>query len=340
MNKRIDKLKNTGSRYTKLTACLIILFFSTQYVFADGVKNFLSPHPFGDSYVKDIDSKIGLSADYNINFTNFALLGNDKTRHFSYYPNLRGIITLGARYKFFRISYSFNFKNSTDYNEYYGTTDYFNFQFGIKTRAVWLQFYYSKYHGFYYTEEDIWFPKFTLDSIYPQNNDLSSFELGLKSNIIFDTDFSMEAAFDYTEIQTKSAGSFYVLVNPEISNIKSENKAIIPEEYQEHYSGLKDFNKAFFVSFATGLGYGYSLILGPVNFSNTVFAGPNLQIYSHNGLRVKLPYDLAFKSSLSLNLENFYTGAMVSLDINNHYFDKDIIRKKILVFTYRMGIRL
>ncbi|HOY38937.1 MAG TPA: DUF4421 family protein, partial [Bacteroidales bacterium] len=250
-----------------------------------------------------------------------------------------GAITLGARYKIFRISYSFNITTDQDYNLCYGPTRFNSFEMGIKTRFLWLEAYFSRCKGFYYSDQSILFPKFSTDSIYPQNNGLSSFEVGLRAKLIFDHDFSMEAAFDYSEIQEKSAGSFFYTLNPEISNIKSDSLPIIPPIYTPYYSGLNDFRKATFLSFSNCLGYGYSLVLGPVNFSNAIAAGPNLQLSFNHGIKVKLPFDLYFKSSLSVNTKNFYTGAMVSLDVNNHVFGQNNIRKQFLVFSFRMGFR-
>ncbi|HQP04687.1 MAG TPA: DUF4421 family protein [Bacteroidales bacterium] len=295
--------------------------------------------PAMHDYIQGVDADVALSADYRINFLNFAMIDDHQERRFSYYPNLQGAITLGARYKIFRISYSFNITTDQDYNLCYGPTRFNSFEMGIKTRFLWLEAYFSRCKGFYYSDQSILFPKFSTDSIYPQNNGLSSFEVGLRAKLIFDHDFSMEAAFDYSEIQEKSAGSFFYTLNPEISNIKSDSLPIIPPIYTPYYSGLNDFRKATFLSFSNCLGYGYSLVLGPVNFSNAIAAGPNLQLSFNHGIKVKLPFDLYFKSSLSVNTKNFYTGAMVSLDVNNHVFGQNNIRKQFLVFSFRMGFR-
>lgn len=314
------------------------LLFSLEF-YAGGIEKYIAAPSFRNPFIKTVSSDFGISADYNINFTNFALFDDNNERRFSYYPNLRGILTVGARYKIFRASYSFDLWNTEQYNEFYGPTSYRNIEFGIKTRLIWLQLYYSEYRGFYSSQENILFPKFTLDSIYPQNPNLSSFEIGLKTNVIFHNDFSMEAAFDYSEIQTESAGSLFLFLNPEISNLKSNNSDLIPSVYKQYYSDLKEFDKALFVSLAFGLGYGYSIILGPINFSNAVVAAPNIQMYFNDGIRLKLPVDLFFKSSLSFNVKNFYTGAMCSLDINNLKFGNNIIRKQLLNFAFRMGVR-
>ncbi len=322
---------------------LFLFAFITVYLNVDAVNDsdisYFSQFKNKNTNVRVVKSNIGLHADYTLNFTHIALLDDNNVRQFAYYPNLRGALTLGLRYKIFRISYSFNPFVNERYNQCYGVTDYNKFDVGIKTRVFWLQLYYSRIKGFYYSQEKIMFTSFNYNSVYPQNNDLLSRELGLKANIIFNAGFSMAAAVDYTEIQEESAGSFIFMVNPEISKLSSENTTLIPSIYNSYYSDINDFEKVSFWAMAIGLGYGYSLVLGDVVFSNIAVAGPNAQMYFNDGLKIRIPYDVYLKSSLSYNIDNFYAGVMVNLDIRNNLIGINNISKQLLKFIFKIGLR-
>lgn len=293
-----------------------------------------------DNYTVELENDFDITGAYLVHFMHLAMIDENRNSPFYFYPNTRGILNVGARYKFFRFSYSFNLKDNKIYDEYYGPTKFRSFDFGIKTRPFWLNFYYYNYTGFYISEENILFPKFNTDSVYAQNNDLSTFKFGISSNIIINRDFSMKAAFEYSEIQKRSAGSLFVFITYEWSNINAGDEPIIPDIYRADYKDLADMdNRVTFFSWGTGMGYAYSLVLGPVNFSNALVAGPDLQIYYYKRPRLRVPYSLHFKSSLSLNVRNFFTGAKLSLDVNNHYFNEDRIRRQQLAFTFRAGLR-
>lgn len=289
--------------------------------------------------ITGVGSDYSFSADYKINMHNLSLIDASAIRQFSYYPNLRGAITFGARYKIFRLFYTVDVMANQNYNECFGTTGFNDIEFGIKTRLFWLTAYFSRCKGFYYSDESRWYPDFSTDSVYGQNPDLLTFELGFRASIIFNPRYSMEAAFEYSEIQNQSAGAFFLSLNPRYSRISTGETPLIPLSYENYFPELSDFEKVSTLSMGFGLGYGYSIVVGPVNFANAISAGPAFQFSSGHGLRFRIPFDMNARSSLSVNFKNFYTGVGASLGIYNHKFSDEIIRKNILVFTFRVGIR-
>lgn len=320
----------------KLTVFLVACFFTLKIFGNDLQRSHTSNR---SAYVADLVNDIDLTSAYKLDFMHFAMIDDKRKQQFGYYPNLRGVVSLGARYKFLRLSYSFDILANDTYNKHYGKTSFSDFRFGFKTRSFWMDFYYEKYEGFYISESQKFFPNFALDSIYQRNSDLSTFRLGFDIDILQDSRFSKEAAFNYTEIQKKSAGSLIFHINNQLSNINAGNSKLVPANYYDGYSDLYDFNRVRFLSFIFGVGYGHALVLGPLNFSNAIVAGPNMQMYFFDGFRIRIPYSASFKSSLSINTPHFYTGVMTQASLNNHYFKDNVIRRQGLVFLLRAGFR-
>lgn len=290
-------------------------------------------------YIRKLSNSFELNGEYQVDFTHLALFNDQKMRMFNYYPNMRGVVNLGVRYRFLFFNYSFNVKENATYNHLYGKTVFNQIAFGVKTRPVWAIFYYSKHQGFFISEEQLLFPTFGTDSLYEQNSSLKTKRLGFRLDFIFSKKFSMEAAFEYSKIQKKSAGSFVLRLNPEFSHFEALDKPIIPVQYLSHFEGLHYFYKTNFYNFGMGLGYAYSWVVGPVNFSNFAMIGPTIQLYAYDRLSVAFPLLLNFKSSISFNVKNFYIGALVSLDIQNYKLLDNTIRKQSLAFILRAGIR-
>lgn len=291
-------------------------------------------------YIRKLDNSFEASGEYQIDFTHFALLDAERDRVFNYYPNMRGVVSFGARYKFLFFGYSFNLKEKAIYDSLYGPTQFNQISFGIKTRPVWFTFYYSKHKGFYISNENMLFPKFRTDSLYAQNNDLITVRLGTRLDIIFSKRYSMEAAFEYSKIQKKSAGSFVLRLNPEYNYIDAIENPIIPQQYISQFEGLEYYYKTQFFNFGLGLGYAYSIVMGPFNFSNFAMIGPTVSLYAYEGLEVDFPLLMSFKSSLSFNIKYCYIGVLASLDVQNYTLENNTIRKQNLAFMVRAGLRL
>ncbi len=291
-------------------------------------------------YIAKLTNSFEASGEYQIDFTHFALFNAQKERVFNYYPNMRGVVSFGARYKFLFFGYSFNLKENAIYDSLYGATHFNQISFGIKTRPIWFTFYYSKHKGFYISNENMWFPKFRTDSLYAQNNDLITLRLGVRLDLIFSKKYSMEAAFEYSKIQKKSAGSFVLRLNPEYNYIDAINYPIIPQQYISQFDGLEYFYKTKFFNFGLGLGYAYSIVKGAFNFSNFAMIGPTISLYAYDGLEIDFPLLMSFKSSLSFNIKNCYIGVLASLDVQNYTLENNTIRKQNLAFMLRAGLRL
>lgn len=321
-------------KLTILFSILMIFSFSLKGNSGQDIKKDTS------EYIVKLSNSFEFSADYQLDFTHFALINSQKEPIFNYYPNMRGVITIGARYKILFFNYSFNIKDNATYDRLYGPTKFKQISFGVKTRPIWFIFYYSKHKGFYISEENMIFPKFRTDSLYAQNNDLITLRLGVRLDIIMSKKFSMEAAFEYSKIQKKSAGSIVLRFNPEYNYIDAIAKPIIPSEYLPHFEGLEYFYKTKFYNFGIGAGYAYSWVIGAFNFSNFAMIGPTIQLYAYDGLEIDFPLLLSFKSSLSFNLKHGYVGILANLDIQNYRLGNNTIRKQNVAFLVRAGIRL
>jgi len=145
----------------------IVLFISIVSVFAENPER-KKKDP--SDYIAKLDNSFEASGEYQVDFTHLAMFNSQNDRMFTYYPNMRGVINLGVRYKFLFFNYSFNVKENDTYNQLFGKTIFNQVAFGIKTRPIWVIFYYSNHQGFFVSQENLLFPTFGTDSLYEQNN--------------------------------------------------------------------------------------------------------------------------------------------------------------------------
>lgn len=146
--------------------------------------------------------------------------------------------------------------------------------------SYWRQFafdlYYQRYKGFYasspWTELSVHKPE-----RYSQMPDAQVINYGANGYIVFDPGrYSLKAAFDQTEFQTASGGSW--LVSPFYNHLEMYlGNSFIPGSDPSAFPALPNLASGRFDTLGTGVGYGYTFVRNRFFLTGQAAYGPGFQ---------------------------------------------------------------
>jgi hypothetical protein len=228
-------------------------------------------------------------------------------------PQIRGVVfspsfapRLGARlaWKNLGATLTLGLPIPDNEEERRGHSPQTNLIFNSYWRQHALDVYYQRYKSFYVSspgrELSVHKPK-----RYPQLPDARLLSFGLNWYYAANPEaYSFRAAFDFTEFQTKSGGSW--LLNPFYNHSEiSLGGRLIAGIGDDSITEIPKLASGRFDTFGTGLGYGYTLILSRYFASALATVGPGLQVQHVE--RVDGANNRAYNLSWKINT-NFSAG--------------------------------
>jgi hypothetical protein len=200
-----------------------------------------------------------------------------------------------------------------------GHTTEVSFIFNPFQRQFGFDFYYQHYQGFY---EDNPLTELRTDKpdAYPQLPDAAITNAGVNAYYIFRPEhYSLAAAFNQTEFQTLSGGSW--LINPFYNHLSlAVGSIFIPGSDPSGPQSAPAMQGGTFDTLGVGAGYGYAYIYQRcfVTLQGAVGIGPQFQEIDHDdGSEDR---NLAFAAKMNVNLSGGYnwktylTGVKILVD--------------------------
>lgn len=204
-----------------------------------------------EPYAKILTTRIYLSQKY----TTFGIEGSQGFKEILYHPNTKLSLGVGATYRALTLNlgYGFSFLNPETGQ---GKTKYLDLQthiYGIKWKYDLFAQFYKGYHlrpkGFASADKN---------SFY-RRPDLLVQELGVSAFHIYNNKrFSYRAAFQQSEWQKKSAGSFLLGGSVTYGNIKADS-AFMPSLLAQNYQ-QKEIKEIRYIELGPGAGYAYTFV--------------------------------------------------------------------------------
>ena len=292
--------------------------------------------------IEFINSKFSFSTYYVNNYSYLKLSSrlSDDSPPVYYMPNLRGGI--GAKIKIKGFSFAYTFKLPQD--NYYGNTDYFDLNFNFQKRVFGLSLYYTSYKGLYIKNPE------EINYIYPKKNypvrsDIKLTSFGFSTQFSFMKSFSINAAFEQTERQKKTAGSFIIMFSDRFSTLKSDS-SIVPYSVINDYDRLPNINKLNINTFKIAPGAGYTFVLSKY-FSITTMLytgwGFQMKFYKLSGKQkfgVRLPFYVNSKNAIGYNGEDVFCRLVYNLELNDIKFTDSKITLFSTFLQFTLGFRL
>ncbi len=214
--------------------------------------------------IEAIESKFSFAPIY-VNEYSYLLIKsrqNDQAGQMKYKPNIIGSIGGKISIKNFTISYV----RSLPQPEEFGKTESRNLVFNFQKRLFGMQFYWTQYKGLYLDTLDRYgifddFHKQGVDDAYIIRPDVKFNNIGFETHFTMTKSFSINAAFEQTERQKKTAGSFLMLFGANYMGVKNDKgNSLILESEKEFFPRTKDMYNLSTLSVKFAPGIGYSLI--------------------------------------------------------------------------------
>ena len=202
-----------------------------------------------------------------------------------YKPNIIGSVGAKMKIKNFTLSYAYALPQP----EKFGKTKALNFVFNFQKRIFGMQLYFIHYNGLYLDTLDRYgifddMYKREIDNSFILRPDIKFNNVGFQTHFVMTKSFSINAAFEQTERQKKSAGSFMIMLGANFMGVTNdENMSLILPSRQKFFPRTSNVYKTRNVSVKVAPGIGYSFIMAKYfSLSAILLAGPNMQLKWYN----------------------------------------------------------
>jgi hypothetical protein len=231
--------------------------------------------------IEEIKCKFSLSPIYANEYSFFKIKSrqNKNADEMIYRPNILGSVGAKMTIK----SFSFTYMRALPQPELLGNTKSTSYIFNLQKRTFGMKLYWMQYEGLYldklnrshlYSELDN-----GIDSNIILRPDIKMDNIGFQNYFTFLKSFSVNAAFEQTERQKKTAGSFVLMYGANYLGVSNQqgNSLILPSQ-KDYYPRVYDLYKLNAISFKIDPGIGYSFIIKRYfSFTFLLLGGSNIQ---------------------------------------------------------------
>jgi hypothetical protein len=225
----------------------------------------------------------------------------------------------------------------------YGESKSSNLQLILLGKKWGADGYFQQYQGFYLKDSDVPVPA---NTPYLQRPDIKTQNIGLNVNYNFNYNkFSFRAAYNYSERQLRSAGSFLLFAS--LDNFKiSGDSALIGKDYEGSFLEPSKIEKIN--SWLVGVlpGYTYSVVYEGFFINGTLGLGPAYNFLNYTlediGTKSKSTVNalVALKISAGYNGDRFFGGMIFGNQIGNTKIENLNVTSSIASFKILVGYRI
>lgn len=332
----------------KLILIAIVLSLCTLHCAIAGEKN-AEKKKKDPAYVEGVKYTFSFHPSYFNQSAMITLLDKEGAGKTIYRPNILGGVTIGMRYSFVNLSYTFPIPMSAQTEANYGPSDFTNINMGIMTRTFGMNAYFQRYKGFYRDESGSFYPLYNAPFAMEQRSDIETMSFGIFNHFIFSTGFSMKAAFESSEIQKKSKGAPMMLIAERVTRILADSN-IVPFDQRQFFPDMNGMYKGFFNTIIIAPGFGYSFVAGAFSYTPVILMGTGLQMQSYKKeyitgaektkVGIKFPLYLNVKNSINFNTQAFFLRVVYGIEMNSFPIKKSAeLKQTYLSGEICMGLR-
>lgn len=259
------------------------------------------------SYIQPYDHELSIKPHVYYKYTSITHEIDDDNE-LTYMPNSPVSLGLGVTYKNYSLSGGYGFGFMRDKER--GNTKSLDFQYHYYGRKFIADIFFQRYKGFYTEEKD------EVYEIYP---DIKVVQYGVHGQYVFNNKkFSYRAAFNQSEKQLKSAGSWQLGGGIYYNEIRSDSTL-----YLNEYKSLRNYQ------FSISGGYVYNWVINKNFFlSGGVSVGANLGIENTSDFKKVIISPSVFpRISAGYNADDWSIG--LSAVINRMYVTRTSSLKMI-----------
>lgn len=276
-----------------------------------------------NSYKHYYSSYVNIITKYNRFELNLINTQDQEKISLEYNPNEKAKLGLGFHYKWLSLGIGILNMNPQDEDKY-GKTEQFDLQLNIFLRSIIIDANIQNYTGFYISNPNSFNPLYTeTHEKYPQYPKLKTTSLGASFFYVFNNKkFSYRAAFNQTEHQMKSAGSFLFGLSFSINAFRNPEN-IIPNELHSVVAENNYYKSSGIINPGIIFGYAYTYVFQKNYFATLSFV-PGIALQTrrivtenkdHNQLKINFSGTNKVRFAAGYNSAKHYLG--ISFSANN-----------------------
>jgi hypothetical protein len=152
----------------------------------------------------------------------------------------------------------------------FGKTKATDLQLNLLGKRWGLDLFYQNYKGFYVDDPN---GKIVPGAPYPQRPDLRTNNFGVNGIYFFNKRFSLRSAYNFSERQRKSAGSFSLTGTLNFFEVRGDS-ALYSKKYEPVFGAATAFFKMNMNTFSISPGYSYTLVVKNFFANASLSIGP------------------------------------------------------------------
>lgn len=236
---------------------------------------------YDTNYIENLSDKLAIRVLGINKFNKFSIENNENNQQLEFLPNSNLNLGFGVNYKWLGLSVAFNLPFVNNDNHIYGETKRFDFQLNIFSRKFVVDFFLQSYEGFYIGNPQTYIPGWEDGMAYPTRPDIKSTAYGGNYLYVFnDKKYSGLAAFNQTELQKKSAGSFLLGGYASLFSLSGDSM-FIPSVIGDLFDEDLHFQDIEVAALGLMAGYAHTFVLWR-KFYITLSFIPGISIQSYN----------------------------------------------------------
>jgi hypothetical protein len=238
---------------------------------------------------------------------NFELSKADRTSLLTFKPNNTFSLGVGAYIFELGIELAFAIPLKEKSIERFGESRARDLQLNVLTKRWGVDAFYQRYNGFYIVDNEN-LP--LANEPFPQRPDIGTKNFGFTWHYVFNHQkFSFRSAYNYSERQLYSKGSFLLLSALSTFRVAGDS-SIVTADRQGDFGSDVDFTRLRYTTFSIAPGYTYSLTYNNFFLNTTLALGP-----AHHWIN----YDLQNGGSPQYDIAiNTFFGARVAIGYNGY----------------------
>lgn len=264
---------------------------------------------------------------------------NTNSQSVKYKPN--NPYTLGFGVYLFEVTAEFSF--ALPINEKssaaYGNTDVREFHANILGSSWGINAYSQRYGGFYYPDRSK-----PSGDIFIKRPDIELHNLGINGIYAFNSDrFSLKAAYNFSEQQLKSMGSFIITGNLNTFSLDADSAIVTQSSVQQ--GSTSDFQQMNNTQLSVAGGYTYTLVYKSFFINGALSIGPAHNWVNYKTSDGKTRYDLSVNTfndvrfAVGYNSDRLFGGISYVIQSRNNKFENVDITNTTSFLKFMFGYR-
>jgi Domain of unknown function (DUF4421) len=222
----------------------------------------------------------------------------------------------------------------------FGKTKATDLQLNLLGKRWGLDLFYQNYKGFYVDDPS---GKIASGAPYPQRPDLRTNNFGVNGIYFFNKRFSLRSAYNFSERQRKSAGSFSLTGTLNFFGVEGDS-SLYSKKYEPVFGAGTAFSQIGMNTFSVSPGYSYTLVVKKFFANASLSVGPayhwvDYQVVGRSLSASSLNSFFDSRAGMGYNGKRFFCGVNLVNQTRTVKFENIVFANSSTTFKLLFGYR-